>query len=489
MLQNLLEQTYGVIQSNHNIQLDSLVGFYTMLTNTSAYEDYKKSLTEGLDPVSAQLLQETMDTTRINLLTESNSSAQLNTYAPMQFPIMRKFFPRLILPQLVTVTTMDGPEKYRYYFNAKFKKHGESAFGHTFPEMSTDVSRGPSRGVSTTATSSRGSASGTSLDILNAMSLTASTAHISRDFAIVGVTDGTTVVTVNIVPDIDGNFSQQVTIGSDTDIISGNINFETGVFTWSVVTGLVSAVNYKAFASLEENQITTKVRYEYEKVLIRAILRQLEGEWTIPMQQDVKALFKVDMQSHIASLMGDQLALDINKEIINDLFTENANNNSADHTDTFDAEPDVTFSGTKREWLQNIIYQLNKLSNIVHDDTQMGAANILFINPRTATVLQSLNDYRYNGDGVEGGELGYQSATINGGMFKVLISSVVPQNKIGMVYKSNDDSRVVYDYCPYIPVTIVPYPNQAVPTITAMTRYGKRCMRPEGIACLNISNI
>lgn len=486
---NLLEQTYEAVETNHNIKLDSSVGFYSMLKNDAAYKDYKSHLSEGLDEISSALLSEAMDTTRFDLLKESINAAQINTYAPMQYPILRKFFPRLILPQLVTVTPMEGPEKYRYYFNAKFKKHGESAWGHTFPEMTTDVSRGPSKGVSTTATSSRGSASGTTIDILGSLSLTSSMAHISRDFAITGITDGTSSVSVNIVPTIDGNFSKEVTIGANTDVISGNINYETGIVTWSVVTGLVTAINYKAYASLEENQITTKVRYEYEKVLITAIMRQLEGSWTIPAEQDIRALFKVDIQSSIASLMGDQLALDINKEIINDLFTENANNNDADHTDTFDAEPDVTFTGTKREWLQNIIYQLNKLSNIVHDDTQLGAANILFINPRTATVLQSLNDYRYSGDGVEGGDLGYQVATINGGVFKVLISSVVPQNKIGMIYKSNDDSRVIFDYCPYIPVTLIPYPNQAVPTVSALTRYGKHCMRPEGIAALEITNI
>jgi len=77
--------------------------------------------------------------------------------------------------------------------------------------------------------------------------------------------------------------------------------------------------------------------------------------------------------------------------------------------------------------------------------------------------------------------------TVIGGQYKVLSSPVVPEGKMILVLKPDDERAAVYYYCPYQPITVYPWPMQNTPSMTFMTRYGKALVRPQGIAILNIT--
>lgn len=483
---NLLEQAYGKVRTDHQHDLTMPIGFRQMLIDDVAFETYKKELSEGLEADTKKVFSEMVDNTRVAIL-ESNNMMQFNPYETLHIPLLRKFFPRLIAKQLVHLIPMDQPDIVRYFITGKFKKYGQSTYpaNQTFPSTTVDISRGPSYGVSATATSARGANPGATVNILTLMGLDTSNAHIEKDFVINGVADSTGSTSVTIRPDVDGNFSEAVTtLGSLADTISGNIDFETGIFSWSSTTGNVVSVTYQAYASLEENQLNPTIRFELEKVRITSVLRQIQGEWTLPFQQDTKNLFNIDIQTQIVNMIGEQIALDIDREIITALFNENSSRNPSTHSDTFDLTPPTTYDGNQVDHFRDIIYKLNTLSAQVYDTSQMGAANIIACNPLTAAVLESINSFKYLGDSVSGGDLGYQQATLGGGKWRVLVSSIVPDNKLLLVYRSNDPQRAVYAYCPYIPAMLHPYPFGSVPTVTVMSRYGTKSLRPEGIAVL-----
>lgn len=461
-------------------------GHRQVVSDPNAFGVYVKSLAEGLTDGEREEFTALAENTRVALM--ENSMFQLNPYETLSLPILRVFYPRLIAKELVNVLPIDKPEIIKGFVRASFKKSKESSFDYSFPST-TDISRGPSVGVSVTANAEAGDT-----DILAAAGLVGTDlGHVEKDFKITKVyyTGDTTSATADTVepiyPDVDGNFAASVTIGSLTGVVSGKIDFLNGILYWSSTQPEFDVLEYEAFIALEENMMNPQIKYEIEKIRLTAIDRRISAEWTVNMEQDIKALFDISLQSEIANIIGEQIALDIDQEIINLLISTDSANNPSSHRDTFYKTPAAAFTWGQKLWFENVIPVLNKLSAQVYNSCLMGAANTLACNPLDAAVLESLNTFEYTGNSVEGGELGYRSATVQGGKWKILVSSIVPAGSVVMKYRSPDPARASLIYAPYVPALLMPYPLGAIPSLTIMSRYATKVVRPEAIAVLTMN--
>jgi len=484
----LLEQVYGKLEKDHDMPVKSMPEFARMISDSQASETYISGLCEGLSDTHAKEFRMLAENTRTTIL-EANNSFQFNPYDTLAIPILRNFYPKLLAKELVTVTPIDKPDVIRYFMKGYFKRNADSTYAREFPYRTSDISKGTTVGVSVTATSSRGSTSGVRTDILAVAGLTSATSHIEKDFKITGVTDSTSnYSSITINPDVDGNFSQAVSLLGGNDYISGNINWDTGMLTWSSQSDEATSVTYTATCSLEENQINPKLKIMMEPIRLVAELRQIEAEWTIPFQQDMKALFDLNVQTEAVSIMGEQIALDIDREILTELIAHNSSSNAATHTATFDKNPATTFSNGRKDWYETIIPTMSALSAQIYNDTNMGSGNVVACNPVDAAIFESLNTFEYTGTSENNGDVGYKSATVQGGKWRILTSSVVTSGTMVMVYKSPEVMRSVYMYAPYVPVMSHPYPYGAVPTTSVMSRYAKALIRAAGIATLTVTD-
>jgi hypothetical protein len=116
----------------------------------------------------------------------------------------------------------------------------------------------------------------------------------------------------------------------------------------------------------------------------------------------------------------------------------------------------------------------------------MGAANTIACNPLDAAIFESLNGFEYLGDSTAGGDVGYRSATVASGKFKMLVSSLVPQGSIITKYRSDDEARSVYIFAPYVPAMMVPYPLTTNPSMSIISRYATQTIRNLGVGVLNV---
>jgi len=484
-MKHLLKETYDRTKRMTGIDVRSPQGFKQTLADPNAFKVYAKSLSEGLDKQDQEDFMLLAECTRQALM--ENSMFQLNPYETLTMPVLRNFYPRLIARELVNVMPIDKPDVIKGFIHAKFKKHGESAFDHNFPSTATDISRGPSVGINVTKTANIGTT-----DILAEAGLSSSQSHVEHDFHITGIYDATSgsPAVVDIIPTVDGMFSETVTTAShETDVISGHIDFLNGTITWSSANGAVTAIRYTAVCSLEENQINPTVKFEVEKIRFTTVDRRISAEWTINMEQDVKALWDLSLQGEFVNIIGEQIALDIDREIINALVAANAALNPASHTQTFNLYPPTAFTWGRKMWYENVIPTLNNLSAQIYNSTLMGPANTLACNPLDAAVFESLNSFEYTGNSVDGGDVGYRSATVTGGKWKILVSSIVPQGKVIAKYRSSDLSRAAYVYAPYVPALLSPYPLGNIPSLTILTRYSSKVIRHKALGVLNITDV
>lgn len=488
-MKDLLTEVYRTTKKISGVDPSKPGNMKQILVDDAAWAAYATGLGESIenkkDRDNFMVLAEN---TRINLL--ENSMFQINPYESLTMPILRVFYPKLIAKELVTVSPMDKPESVKAFIKATFQQsqlNVPAGTHYNAPSITNDISRGQNIGVSTAATVA---VPQQAFDVLGVVGLTSTLAHLERDFEITAVSaDGThfTNVSVVISPAVEGHFSSSVTIGAQTDVISGFVDYLNGTLAISSATTLVAFIRYQVTTSLEENRINPSVTLSVEKIRLYARDRQISANWTINMEQDMRALFDVSMQAEIVNVLGQQIALDIDREIINALFIANQRLNPANHTGTFLRNPGPTYTWGVKYWHENIIPELNTLSGQIYNDTNIEAANTIAVNPLDAAILEDLQTFNYTGTSNLDGDLGYRSATVAGGKWRVLTSAVVTQGQMLLIYKPVEELKSIYFYSPYVPAVLHPYPLAQTPSLTILSRYATALVRSLGIAQLNIS--
>ncbi len=484
-MKELLQEVYATTKKISGVDPSKPGNLKAVLVDDAAFEAYVTGLAESIDNKKdrAQFTQ-LAENTRINLL--ENSMFQINPYETLTLPILRVFYPKLVAKELVTVSPMDKPETVKAFITAGFKPSNATALADpSFPApvTSRDISQGAGIG---TLVSAAMPVPSEAYDVLAVITLNPTQAHLERDFEITEVSaDGTNWVAVSIVPAVEGHFSASVTIGGGADVISGKVDYLNGTVDISATTLTVTWARFRVTTSLEENRINPTVELSVEKVRLYARDRQISANWTINMEQDMRALFDVSMQAEIVNILGQQIALDIDREIINALLTANTRLNATapnPHTLGFTANPPLTYTWGVKYWHENIIPVLNQLSGAVYTDTNMEAANTIAANPLDVAILEDLQTFNYTGTSSVDGDLGYRSATVAGGKWRILTSAVVPKGRMLMIYKPVEELKAIYFYSPYVPAVLHPYPLGFTPSLTILSRYATALVRSLGIA-------
>jgi len=482
MLKELLTEVYATTKKISGVDPSKPGNLKAVLVDDAAFAAYAEGLAESIeDKTDRSAFMTLAENTRINLL--ENSMFQINPYETLTLPILRVFYPKLVAKEAVTVSPMDKPETIKAFITAKFSPSNSSS-QYDAPVVTPDISSGAAVGTPITATMPCPSSA---YDVLAVASLDPTLAHLERDFEITGVSsDGTNFTDVSIVPAVEGHFSSSVDVGGSADVISGKVDYLAGTVDVSSTTGTVVSVRYQVTTSLEENRINPRVTLNVDKIRLYARDRQISANWTINMEQDMRALFDISIQAEIVNILGQQVALDIDREIISALITANTRLNDATHTRTFTRTPPAGYTWGTKYWHENIIVPLNELSGQIYTDTNIEAGNTILCNPLDAAILEDLQTFNYTGTSSVDGDLGYRSATVAGGKWKVLTSSVVNQGTMLMVYKPVEELKAIYFYSPYVPAVLHPYPLGYTPSLTILSRYATALVRSGGIATLSI---
>ena len=482
-MKELLQEVYQTTKKISGVDPSKPGNMKQVLVDDVAFNTYVAVLAESIESKKDRE-QFTMlaENTRVNLL--ENSMFQINPYETLTLPILRVFYPKLIAKELITVSPMDKPETIKAFLKATFSPSNSST-KYPSPVTGQDISSGPVVGTPVAASLPVPS---DAYDVLAVAGVSSDEAHLERDFEITAVSDdGTAWTDVSIVPAVEGHFSSSVTVNATSDVISGKIDYLNGTVDVSSTTGTVTFIKYKVTFSLEENKINPSVQLSVDKVRLYAKDRQISANWTINMEQDMRALFDLSMQAEIVNVLGQQIALDIDREIVNALITANARLNTGDHVGTFARTAPSGYTWGDKYWHENIIPVLNKLSAQVYTDTNMEAANVIAANPLDVAILEDLQGFNYTGTSSVDGDMGYRSATVAGGKWKVLTSAVIPQGTMLMVYKPVEELKSVYIYAPYVPAVLHPYPLGATPSLTILSRYATALIRSNGICACTIT--
>jgi hypothetical protein len=481
-MKQLLIEAYNNVEKKTGINPASPGQIKNVLMDDNIFGAYVQELSEGLEKSQKDSFALLAENTRINIL--ENSMMNINPYESLTLPVLRVFYPKFVAKEAITVSPMDKPDCVKAFVRASFAPSNSSTY-YNAPVVDQDISGGPGIGTPVAATMPVPSMN---FNVLAAMGLTKEQAHLERDYQITGVSaDGTAWVEVSLVPAVEGHFSQSIDLDSSTtDVISGMVDYLTGLVSCSSAIGIITQVRYEVTCTLEENRVNPRTEIKIDKIRLYAKDRQIQANWTINMEQDMKSLFDISMQAEIVNLLGQQIATDIDREILNSLLTINRNLNPSSHTLSFPRTPPAEYTWGAKYWHENILVPLNELSAQIYNDTNIDAGNTILCNPLDAAILEDINTFAYTGTSSVNGEVGYREATVAGGKWKILTSSIVTKGTMLMAYKPVDDIRACYFYAPYVPAVLHPFPLGYTPALTILSRYATAVVRSSGFAALRI---
>lgn len=493
---------------------DPYANYKEILAEDVLFDRYSKSLAEGLEGEVKDSFLTMANHMRSGLLTTESTAYGFTPIAPLTMPIFRRMWPQLVAREALTVLPMDKPEIVKSFMRIVAKVGGNEvempnnrvsvSTGQPFGELGLNVDIEPLDVVIS------GAGALHRLDLLEHMSqlagqpgkYTPANAHIlSADFAIVGVTlSDDTEVDINVEPEDSGAFSFAVPCGAVEDIVSGHINYATGVFSVSSTRGdktselHVKSVRIVGQLNQAEEMYANEVHLKSTYVRFRAEDLEIQTNWTIQEEQDYKAYFDIDIQTQLVDHMGKIIAMDIDRRILNkliretELFNPTSCGDGSSDSDrfTFDRRPMKNFAFGPREWNNQIVVKLNDLSAKIYVDTNMTQPNVLIANPLDLALFKNTSEYKFDGN-IKGGEYGETpvAGTLND-TWKALSTPLMPQGKVLVLIKPSDEANAIFVYAPYKPLVVSPWPLGRKPSMSFISRFATRFIRREGVGILRI---
>jgi hypothetical protein len=259
-----------------------------------------------------------------------------------------------------------------------------------------------------------------------------------------------------------------------------------------------------------------EIDIKIESIAVTATTRKLRARWSPELAQDLNAYHSLDAEVELTQILSEQIALEIDREILNDLLTQARGANffwsrapgkfvnkttglEVARNSTLSTGP--SFTGTVREWYETLMETIIDVGNEIHRKTLRGSANFIVVGPDVATILEASVYYKpaysIDGSGQIGGTMSIGAEKIGtlSNRFTVYKDPYFPRNKILVGFKGGSYLETGYVYAPYVPLIVTPTifaPEDFTPRKGVMTRYGKKMVRADfygTVTCIDMNII
>jgi len=246
---------------------------------------------------------------------------------------------------------------------------------------------------------------------------------------------------------------------------------------------------------LEANEEIPEIDIKVDSVAITAVTKKLKAKWTPELGQDLNAYHNLDAEVELTGILSEQIALEIDREIVNDLVVNASagtyywsrspgmflRRDTGAEIGASSAAPD--FTGTVSEWYETLVETINDVSAQIHRKTLRGGANFIVCGPEVANILEFTSGFRANiTHDDDKGTVGAVNAGSISKKWDVWVDPYFPRNVILVGRRGNSFLESGYVYAPYVPLQTTPTifgTEDFVPRKGVMTRYGKKMVRPD----------
>jgi hypothetical protein len=252
-------------------------------------------------------------------------------------------------------------------------------------------------------------------------------------------------------------------------------------------------------ALLKDFELTSRIpqiEVSFEKTAVEAGTRRLAARWSVELEQDLKNMNGIDIDTELTNAMSYELQAEIDREMIVRMIQVALN---AGFGTGYSVWSPASADGRwlverNRDFYQRLIIEANRIAV----RNRRGAANFIVATPRVCAILEMLPDFQWvpvQGN-VNSQPVGVAKVGNLGGRFNVYrdtrTEAQFEQGRGGgydnlagaprttrveyalLGYKGPEFYDTGIIYCPYIPVMVQRTigPNDFSPRVGLLTRYG-----------------
>jgi len=240
-----------------------------------------------------------------------------------------------------------------------------------------------------------------------------------------------------------------------------------------------------------------QITVSFEKTAVEALTRRLAAKWSVELEQDLKNMNGIDIDSELTNAMSYEIQPEIDREMIARMVQICINAGQGVGYSTWSAvSADARWSAERaRDFYNRIVVEANRVAI----RNRRGAANFIIATPRICAILETLPNFTWQPvtGNVNTAPVGIAKVGSVGGRFQIYrdtrteaqLNPGYTATNAGGGYASNRTKPVDYAllgykgteyydsgilYCPYIPVMVQRTigPNDFAPRVGLLTRYG-----------------
>ena len=251
---------------------------------------------------------------------------------------------------------------------------------------------------------------------------------------------------------------------------------------------------------LEDNVTIPELNIKVDSVSVTAVTKKLKAKWTPELGQDLNAYHNLDAEVELTSILSEQIALEIDREILKDLmvgatagtiywsrrpgrFLDRATGNQVGGDVANEGMFGADFTGTVSEWYETLVEAINDVSAQIHRKTLRGGANFVVCSPEVANILEFTAGFRASVTAdTDRGTIGAVNVGSLSKKWDVYVDPYFPRNVVLIGRKGGSFLESGYVYAPYVPLQVTPTifgVEDFVPRKGVMTRYAKKMVRPD----------
>tara|TARA_Y100001963_G_scaffold31538_1_gene43395 strand:+ start:2511 stop:4268 length:1758 start_codon:yes stop_codon:yes gene_type:complete len=247
--------------------------------------------------------------------------------------------------------------------------------------------------------------------------------------------------------------------------------------------------------STEGKQTIAEIDIKVESIAVTAQTKKLKAKWSPELGQDLNAYHNLDAEVELTQILSEQIALEIDREILNDLVQGATAGtyywsrspglfvNRSDGTELGATAAAPDFTGTVSEWYETLVETINDVSALIHRKTLRGGANFLVTSPEVANILEFTSGFRASvTHDSDKGSVGAVNVGSMSRKWDVYVDPYFPRNLVLVGRKGGSFLESGFVYAPYVPLQVTPTifgTEDFVPRKGVMTRYAKKMVRPD----------
>jgi hypothetical protein len=262
----------------------------------------------------------------------------------------------------------------------------------------------------------------------------------------------------------------------------------------SIAIGNIAATA-KNYENLELQDEMGEVSFELTSVTVSVIERKLRAQWSPELAQDVSAFHNIDAEAELTALLSEQIAAEIDREILRDLRRGAAWRLNWDYKGRTSRYVNVTEGFyTQKDWNQTLMTAINQVSAQIHKATLRGGANWIVCSAEISAIFDDLEYFHVSNASPEQDKynMGIERVGTLQGRYQVYRDPYFPADMILIGHKGTSILDTGYIYAPYVPMQLTPTmynPFTFAPVKGIMTRYAKKLVNNRYYGTIRVKNV